>query len=179
MYDTEALVNEALECGFSQAGELNVKSLVFMPEIQEMCNPEACTRYNTNWQCPPACGSAEEATKRAAQYSYGIIFQTTGKLEDEFDYESIRDTYKKHKENLASLVDKIKIRYPDVLPMGAGACEICETCTYPNEPCRFPDKAIASMEAYGLWVSKVCQISGIPYNYGELTMTYTSCYLLK
>ena len=179
MYDTEALVNEALESGFSHAGELNVKSLVFMPEIRDMCNPESCRLYDTNWQCPPACGSIEEAAERAAQYSYGIIIQTTGKMEDEFDHETIQDAYTKHKKNLYTLIDKLKVRYPDILPMGAGACELCKTCTYPDDPCRFPDKAIASMEAYGLWVSKVCEISKIPYYYGELTMTYTSCYLLK
>ena len=178
-YNTDHLVKEALETGFSQAGELNLSALVFMPEVRDMCNADRCRQFGKNWRCPPGCGSIEEAAERAAQYSYGIIVQTIGKMEDDFDYETIQETGAKHKKNFAVLVDKLKGQYSDVLAMGAGTCDICETCTYPNAPCRFPDKSISSMEAYGLWVSKVCELSGIPYNNGKATITYSSCYLLK
>lgn len=33
------------------------------------------------------------------------------------------------------------------------------------------------MEAYGLFVSDICARSGLAYNYGPRTMTYTSCVL--
>ncbi|MDR1560539.1 MAG: DUF2284 domain-containing protein [Clostridiales bacterium] len=178
-HDTEALALEALQNGFSHAGELNVKSLVFMPEVREMCSVDKCRQYNRNWRCPPACGSVKEAAERAARYSYGIIVQTTGLMEDDFDYETIQETGEKHKRNFAGFVAKLRSRYPDILPMGAGTCDICETCAYPDAPCRFPDRSISSMEAYGLWVSKVCQLSGMPYNYGKLTLTYKSCVLLN
>jgi len=178
-YDIEALIKEAIDSGFSQAGELNVTALEFMPEVREMCSVDLCHQYGKNWRCPPGCGSIEEAAERAAQYSYGVLVQTIGKMEDDFDYETIQDTAEKHKNNFAALVDKVKERVPDVLPMGAGTCSLCETCTYPDAPCRFPDQSISSMEAYGLWVSKVCELSNIPYNNGKQTITYTSCYLLK
>jgi len=100
-------------------------------------------------------------------------------VKDDFDYETISETGERHKQNFVALVDQLKQQYPDLLPMGAGTCTICEKCTYPDQPCRFPDKSISSMEAYGLWVSKVCELSGIPYYYGKKTITYTSCYLLK
>jgi len=178
-YNTDELIKEAVDTGFSNAGELKLSALVFMPEVRDMCNADRCRQYGKNWRCPPGCGSIEDAAERAAKYSYGIIVQTTGQMEDDFDYETIKDTSEKHKKNFAALVEKLKGRYNDVLPMGAGTCELCETCTYPDAPCRFPDKSISSMEAYGLWVSKVCELSGIPYYYGKATITFTSCYLLK
>ena len=178
-YDTDALVREALAEGFSNAGPLNVKALVFMPEVREMCSADRCNRYGKNWRCPPGCGSIEEAAAEASNYAFGLLVQTTGHMEDDFDYETIEETSKKHKINFASLVAKLRKRYVKILPMGAGTCEICEKCAYPDAPCRFPDRAISSMEAYGLWVSKVCELSGIPYNYGKRTLTYTSCYLLE
>ena len=46
-----------------------------------------------------------------------------------------------------------------------------------NRPCRYPTKRLSSMEAYGLLVSDVCTRSGLAYNYGARTMTYTSCVL--
>ena len=178
-YDTEVLIQEALSEGFSHAGPLNVEALVFMPEVREMCSVDRCNMYGKSWRCPPGCGSIEEAAEEASHYAFGILVQTTGHMEDEFDYETIEETGKKHIRNFESLVAKLRKRYAKILPMGAGTCKLCEACTYPDAPCRFPDRAISSMEAYGLWVSKVCELSGIPYNYGKLTLTYTSCYLLE
>ena len=178
-YDTKALIDEALAAGFSQAGELNTSALVFMPEVRDMCGVDKCRQYGKNWCCPPGCGSLESAAEQAALYSYGLIVQTIGQMEDDFDIETIEDTGSRHKDNFAALVKTLKTRYPDLLPMGAGTCTRCESCTYPDAPCRFPDEAISSMEAYGLWVSKVCELSGVPYNNGKQTITYTSCYLLK
>ena len=178
-YDTDALVREALAEGFTNAGPLNTKALVFMPEVREMCNADRCNMYGRNWRCPPGCGSIEEAAHEASRYSFGILVQTTGHMEDDFDYEAIEETGSRHKSNFESHIAKLRKRYVKILPMGAGTCKICEECTYPDAPCRFPDRSISSMEAYGLWVSKVCELSGIPYHYGKLTLTYTSCYLLE
>jgi len=178
-YDTEALIREALELGFSNAGELNVAALVFMPEVRDMCSADRCRRYGRNWRCPPACGSIEDAAARAAKYSYGLLVQTVGNMEDDFDYEAIEAAGLKHKEDFLVLVKRLKSRYADILPMGAGTCELCDECTYPEAPCRHPDESISSMEAYGLWVSKVCELSGVPYNFGPRTVAFTSCYLLK
>ncbi|MHB1153934.1 MAG: DUF2284 domain-containing protein [Eubacteriales bacterium] len=178
-YNTEQLIKDALTVGFSQAGELNIKALEFMPEVRDMCSADKCHSYNKNWRCPPACGTIEDAAKHASEYSYGILVQTIGHMEDEYDYETIKETGERHKDNFDILVDKLKNEFDDILPMGAGTCTICETCSYPDAPCRYPEKSISSMEAYGLWVSRVCELSHLPYYNGKDTITYTSCYLLK
>ena len=177
-YDVNEHIENAIKFGFSSAGPLNLEALVLMPEVREMCSADRCRSYGKSWCCPPACGTLEEGAAKLKEYDFGIIVQTTGTKEDDFDFEIIADTAKKHKESFYALVDFLKNEYGNVLPLGAGTCTICEKCAYP-EPCRFPDKAITSMEAYGLWVSKVCELSKIPYYYGPLTITYTSCYLLK
>ncbi|MDR1067666.1 MAG: DUF2284 domain-containing protein, partial [Clostridiales Family XIII bacterium] len=106
------LLREALAAGFSQAAELNMAALEFMPEVREMCGADHCRQYGTNWRCPPACGSIEEAAARAAQYSSGILVQTIGVLEDDFDYETMLATGEKHKANFAALVEQVKARHP-------------------------------------------------------------------
>ncbi|MCL2519051.1 MAG: DUF2284 domain-containing protein [Oscillospiraceae bacterium] len=175
----DELVKEALELGFSHAGKLNMDALVFMPEVRDMCRADRCHSYGKCWTCPPGCGTLEDITERAAKYSYGVIVQTTGEMEDEFDAETTMLAAQNQKDNFIKLIDIWKKRYDDILPMGAGGCRICEKCTYPDAPCRFPDKAWPSMEAYGLWVSKVCELSDIPYYYGKNTITYTSCCLFN
>ena len=59
-----------------------------------------------------------------------------------------------------------------------GCCTACAKCTYPDEPCRLPDKQIASMEAYGMLVLEICKRNGLQYYYGADKMAYTSCFLL-
>lgn len=179
MEEAKQLIQEAIDTGFSQAGELNVSALVFMPEVREMCAADKCHAYGRSWVCPPACGSIEEVSARASQYSRGILVQTIGRMEDDFDYETIVETQKKHAVNFRKLIVRLRERYDDLLPMTAGGCDLCRTCTYPDAPCRHPEEAMTSMEAYGLFVSRVCEASGIPYNNGPQTITYTSCYLLK
>jgi predicted metal-binding protein len=179
MLDIQSLINEAVSAGFSQVGELNCESLEFMPEVRDMCAADRCHNYGKNWTCPPACGTLEDAAIKASKYSRGILVQTIGKLEDDFDWETIEATGKNHKKNFESFTDILRNRYPNMLPMGAGACTICEECTYPEAPCRFPKRAITSMEAYGLFVTKVCSSSGVAYNNGPQTITYTSCYLIE
>jgi predicted metal-binding protein len=177
--DVENLKKEALEAGFSLASELNVKALNFMPEVRDMCVENRCGKYGKNWMCPPACGTLEESKAKASLYTKGVLVQTVGILEDDFDIEAMQDTGRKHSKNFEKYVDRIKCLYPDILPMGAGACGICEECSYPDSSCRFPGRAVSSMEAYGLWVSDVCEKSGAPYYHGKLTISYTSCCLLK
>ncbi|MBQ1285744.1 MAG: DUF2284 domain-containing protein, partial [Lachnospiraceae bacterium] len=56
-------------------------------------------------------------------------------------------------------------------------CNRCKECTYPDAPCRFPEKAVSSMESYGLYVSDVCKKNNVAYNYGPEKMCYSGCFL--
>mgnify|MGYP005879068963 FL=1 len=175
---TEAWAAAALEAGFSHAGPLNMSALKFLPEVRSMCAADRCQSYGRNWMCPPGCGTLEDAAARAAGYRRGILLQSTGQLEDDFDVETMMDTEAAHKERFKSFTALVRGELPGCLPMAAGTCTICRQCTYPDAPCRFPERAIPSMEAYGLFVSQVCQDSGMAYYYGPRTITYTSCILL-
>ncbi len=177
------MVDRAMELaeiqGFSHMAALDVSTLDFMKEVRDMCAADRCQKYGKSWMCPPGCGSLDDSVERAKQYREGILVQTTGELEDSFDYESMQETGKKHMKLFREYRNALRKEYPDLLALGSGACGICETCSYPDEPCRHPDDAIPSMEAYGLFVSKVCENNGLGYYYGQGTLTYTSCILLK
>lgn len=166
------------EIGFSHFGELNTEKLRFLPEVRDMCAAGRCQQYGKSWSCPPYCGTLEEIAAKAGRYSRGILVQCTGEMEDDFDVECMMDTEAKLKKCFRELVDRVREHYPDCYPMAAGSCTVCAVCTCPNEPCRFPDKAIPSMEASGVFVSEICEKSGIPYYYGPQTITYTSCILI-
>ena len=167
----------ARDCGFDHVSELNVQALKFEQAVRDMCAAGRCGSYGKNWCCPPACGTLEASAAQASRYRRGLILQSTGDMEDDFDVECMMETEQLQKERFYDLVERIREIDPDCLPMSSGTCSICGKCAYP-EPCRFPDRKIPSMEAYGLNVSQVCMQSGTKYYYGKLTITYTACVLL-
>ena len=176
---TEDLKALAKECGFDVAEELDPKTLKFLPEVREMCAADRCRHYNKSWACPPACGTLEEWQEKASRFSKGILMQTVGEVEDSFDIEGYMEISHRSSESFEKFADKLFEMKLDCLPMTVGGCTRCKQCTYPDAPCRFPDRRTSSMEACGLMVNQVCTDNGVPYNYGKNKMCYTSCLLFN
>ena len=180
MPDFKQIASDAVAFGFSNAAILDVSTIRVVTAVRDTCASDKCKRYNKNWACPPACGTLEECEARLRRFDYGIIVQTTGKLENSFDYEGIMSLHDQHDKNISGFYKLLKEKnYKELIPLGAGGCKICEKCSCPDSPCRFPDLMITSMEAYGMIVSEVCRLNNIPYYYGEGTLTYVGCYLIK
>lgn len=173
----EKALNLALRMGFSHAGVLDAATIRLKEEVRQMC--AACGMHDKRWSCPPGCGSLEDLREKVGAYSTGILVQTTGELEDEFDGEAMMETEDLHKENFGKLYKLLREEYPGMLALGAGCCRLCKECAYPDSPCRFPEKMVSSMEAFGMVVTEVCRANKMEYNYGKNTITYTSCFLLK
>ncbi|MCL2366346.1 MAG: DUF2284 domain-containing protein [Oscillospiraceae bacterium] len=179
MQNYEKLSSAAKECGFAHIAPLKVSTLEFMQDIRNMCNADQCEHFGKSWSCPPACASLEDLRERVRNFESGILCQTVGDLEDSYDWEGIMEAGATQKANFAKLWTKLKEEYKHVLAMGTGVCMLCEKCTYPDNPCRFPDRMEVSMEACGLYVSKVCTDNGLAYNYGPEKIAFTSCFLVK
>ena len=169
----------AREIGFEDACMLNMEALKPMKEVREMCSANRCRAYGKSWACPPGCGSIEQCESRIKGYDSGVLVQTTGILDDVFDGEGMEKAMQLHRRRFEELARQARSLVGDCLPLSAGTCTRCEVCTYPDSPCRFPDEALSSMEAFGLLVSQVCSDSGMTYYKGEKTITYTSCLLFK
>lgn len=167
----------AKKAGFTHAAPMKLSTMELRQEVRDMC--AACSQYGKRWSCPPGCGDLETLRQRFQEYSSGVLIQTVGNLEDVFDAETMMDTEADHKKYLLRLQKELLQEKADVLILGAGCCTLCKECTYPDAPCRFPDKMLASMEACGLVVSDVCRANDVKYNYGPLTIAYTSCVLIK
>ena len=178
MLNMEELAAMAAEAGFTHSAPLDVATLELKDEVRAMCSANTCRAYGKNWSCPPACGELDELRQKFARYSRGILVQTVGEVEDSLDFEGMMEAEAAHKEHFNALHERLLETWPDLLALGAGTCTRCRECTYPDAPCRFPEKAVASMEAYGLLVLEVCKANGLQYYYGSDKMAYNSCFLL-
>ena len=170
-------IEKAKETGFDVAVILDPGMLCAREDVRAMCAADKCGAYNKNWTCPPACGTVEECQEKMRGYKTGILLQTIGHMAKAIDSKCYRETERRHLQNFYAFAEEIRKNYPDALCLGAGGCRICKQCAYPDE-CRFPEKAMSSMEGYGLFVTEVCRDAGVPYHYGDRTITYTACVLL-
>lgn len=67
---------------------------------------------------------------------------------------------------------------PSIWARAGAAYALCAP-NAPAEPCRFPDRAMASLEAYGVAVSELAEACGMKYINGQSTVTYFGAFLYR
>ncbi len=166
----------ARSLGFDEAVAFSPAVLRAREDVRAMCAADKCGAYGKNWTCPPHCGDLSSCQEKMRSYRHGLLVQTVGRLNKTIDTKAYRETENRHLEQFSHLCDAIRRQYPHALCLGTGGCRVCKSCAWPEE-CRFPDKAVSSMEGYGLFVTEVCRAAGLQYHHGEKTITYTACVL--
>lgn len=168
------LIKLAFENGATFAATIRTGDIPFAPELRECCTQNYCGRYATCWVGPPAVGEVIDLMDKVRQFEFGLVIQTVDQLEDSFDYEGMLAARKHHETVYQQTLAAVRSKYPGLqkLALDAGCCDICPTCTYPDEPCRFPEIAIPSVEAYGINVNPMLMNCGLKYNNGKDTVSY-------
>lgn len=170
MADFEQELLALLGDGVWQYAVVSTEKISFEDDVIEACKRNYCGRYGKSWTCPPGNGDQEVIRTELKSYSNAFVFTTKHPLEDSFDVEGMAAAAKEHE----MLNEKIAgfCRERDAKLLGAGGCRICEKCTYPDAPCRFPDRATSSVEACGINVMRLSETAGINYINGANTVTY-------
>jgi predicted metal-binding protein len=171
--------NKIKDAGMNQYALIDPKEIPFSKEVRDMCKMNSCGRYNTNWQCPPAVGELKELEKRAKSYQNALLFNCVYPLEDSYDFEGMMAAKDNFTILCSDALAAVSEYAEDCYVMGAGGCNICSKCSYPNEKCLFPDKAIASMEACGIDVYASSGKFGFQYINGVNTVTYFGIVFFK
>jgi len=176
------LVKDACALNATHAAIVEVSKMIFSKDLRKLCEQNSCGSYNSNWMCPPAVGAINDLRERALGFKQGLIFQTVHSIEDSFDWEGMQEGManqtKIFREILECMVNNYNFK--EVLPFNAGSCTYCEKCAYiVGEECRFPSKAVSSVEANGIDVMDLVKALGIPYNNGKNTVSYVALILFN
>lgn len=164
--------------GCRNAYVLPVGDIPFDKGLREYCKLNSCGAYGANYACPPLAGEVDVLIEKASSYQNILVFQTVSELEDSFDFEGMQAAGKRHEEVSGHIFSELVKKYPDGLRLTAGGCSICKTCAaMTGEPCRFPEKAISSLEAYCMNVSELAGKCHMKYINGVNTVTYFSGFL--
>ena len=164
----------ALSLGAYKAAVIPVDAVETDAAFRDMCAANACGNYGRNWMCPPDAGDIHDLMAALRTYSFVLVYQTVSALEDSYDFEGMMEAGVAHNKLMITLRDRMSAEnLPRVLHLGAGGCRMCEVCAKrTGEPCRHPDLAVASLETYGINVSKLAVSAGMKYINGRDTVTY-------
>jgi predicted metal-binding protein len=101
-----------------------------------------------------------------------LVFTGKYTVEDAYDYEGWIHAMKEFK-TISYGMDTVAKKYlKKYMILSNEGCNMCEICTYPHAPCRFPWKLQHAIEGYGITVSAVAEKAGVNYMNGENTVTY-------
>ena len=155
-----------------QTAIIKTEKIPFRQYVVDACAMNACGRYGKTWQCPPGVGDFETLRKKVLSFAYALVFTTVHPLEDSFDIEGMEAGRVGHEK----ITDKVVELFGDrkIKVLSAEGCSLCKECTYPNAPCRFPNKARSSVEANGISVVELAKQIDINYKNGNNTVTYFS-----
>ena len=163
-----------LSLGAYKAAVIPVDEVETDASFRDMCAANVCGNYGRNWMCPPDVGDIHELMAALRTYSFVLVYQTVFELEDSYDFEGMMEAGARHNQLMATLRREVAIEpLSRTLHLGAGGCRMCEVCAKrTGEPCRHPDLAVASLETYGINVSKLAVAAGMKYINGQDTVTY-------
>ena len=175
------LIRTALDQRATYATMIPTGDIPFASELRQCCAQNSCGRHATCWVGPPAIGEVFDLMTKVRQYSFGLVVQTVDQLEDSFDYPGMVVAREHHIDVFQKTLAAVKILFPErkLLPLDAGCCDLCPKCSYPDEPCRYPEYAIPAVEAYGINVNPMLTACGLKYNNGKDTVSYVGLIIFE
>ena len=170
----DLLISAALKCGAAKAAVIPREQFVLNAEFRAMCASNQCGMYGKCWQCPPDVGEIDVLMQEAMKYPYGMLYQTISSIEDSFDYEGMVAAKLEHTKLSRKLQKELSGMFlGDILHLSSGGCKMCDTCAkQDNLPCRLPELALSSLEAYGFDVYNTTKHTDLKYINGPNTVTY-------
>lgn len=175
------LLKQIASIGFDNIEIIWGSQVICDPIFRKQCESNACGVFGKCWMCPPHVGEINALIAEVKKYDKALLYQSIFTLEDSFDFEGMQEGGKKHGERSIKLNDILKnAGVKDFLHLTKGGCGVCQRCAInDNEPCRFPEKALSSLEAYGVNVSATVKSTSMKYINGPDTVTYFGIVLFK
>ncbi len=167
------LEEKLLSLGVHACGTIPVEKMHFDPILRTYCENNMCGNFGKNYMCPPDAGDVKNLIAHAKTFEYALVYQTVYQLEDSFDIEGMAEAGEEIHKITQQFYDYCKTQtFEKTLFLGAGGCKLCKVCgKITNVPCRFPQRAMASLETYGVAVSALSKSCGMKYMNGQDTVT--------
>ena len=177
MFDREKLEQKLQELPLYQYGFMKTEELTFTDRVRYICKTE-CDRYATTWACPPAVGTVEECQAKCLVYPNLLMISTVTEVSDIANIEEGLATRPEHEAITYEVAEELKQQGCEVRVLSTESCAICDKCTYPDGPCRHPDKMFPCVESQGILVTDLFEKYAIEFFDGNI-VTWVSLILFR
>ena len=158
----ELLEVQLSELPLYQYAFVKTEDLMFSERIRWICEHE-CPMYNKTWACPPAVGSVEECRTRCLRFEDVLLIATITEVSDIANIDETLATRAPHEEITREVLGLVKQQAVEVMVLSTEACAVCESCAWPDGPCRFRDKMFPCVESHGIVVTDLAEKAGIDF----------------
>jgi len=152
---------------------IDTSELVFSERIRYVCEHE-CPMYGKSWACPPAVGEVETCRQRCMAFEHALLISTITEGHDIADIEATLATRAGHEEITRAVHALVSEQCAETMVLSTEACAHCETCSYPDAPCRFPGRMYPCVESHGIIVTDLAEKHGIDFLAGSNMVTWFS-----
>lgn len=174
--DIPALERELCRLPLAQYAFFPTDALVFSSRVRAVCEQE-CPRYGKTWSCPPAVGDLQVCIDRCRSYPQGLLIVSLGETKDASDFEKALKTRPTHEALTRQVAELLKKQGAAPFVLSAQSCDLCESCTCPDAPCRHPEQMFPCVESHGIVVPALAEKSGIDLSYGNNVIAWVSLLL--
>ena len=173
MLNQELLESQLLELPLYGYFFLKTEQLLFSDRVRFICKQE-CEMFNKTWACPPAVGSVEHCKAKCLAYPDFLMIATVTEVEDISNIRQTLDTRGDHEALTRQVRQMVEQQGMETYVLSTEACALCETCAWPEKPCRHPEHLNPCIESHGIVLTEVAEECGLPFQYGDNVVTWFS-----
>jgi len=140
-------------------------------KCRELCAQNLCGAYGVTWGCPPGVGSEEECLKAVGCFSKAAILIKKFENVDPSDLALAERLGAEFQDVCRRFGNALREHGYRVMPLSDGGCKYCGECSYPEEPCRFPEQMVPSISSYGIMMEEYMKAQNIDFEFGEDSFT--------
>ncbi|MDR2698967.1 MAG: DUF2284 domain-containing protein [Candidatus Methanoplasma sp.] len=142
-----------------------------MSKCRELCAQNLCGAYGVTWGCPPGAGAEAECLELIRSFSRAAILIKEYDGIDLKDRELLKRLGSGHQELCRRFGNALRKEGYQASAFSDGGCGYCGECTYPDDPCRYPDQRVSSIASYGILMDEYMGSQGIDFKFRDDGMT--------
>lgn len=174
----EMLEAQLSELPLYQYAFVKTQDMLFSDRIRWICEHE-CPMYGKTWACPPAVGSVAECEARCRQFEDALLIATITEVSDIANIDETLATRAPHEEITRDVLALVQQQAGETMVLSTEACTICDSCAWPDGPCRFREKMFPCVESHGIIVTDLAEKAGIDFYADGNLVTWFSLIFYK
>ena len=146
----QRLLSRAKQYGLNAVFPFNIEKIIIAEWVQLKCS-YGCSRYNTNWCCPPATPSPDKVRAILSEYSRALLLVGSKSCSDFY-----RDNVRKRASQVRCWKGMVSMErmlflegYYKTFSLVGECCALCKECAFPDV-CRFPQEKRPSVESFSI-----------------------------